>query len=162
MIVRILQCIFLILILALSVLLLPLELLSILFGALAIATIGIDRAKQHGAFWAAWGNSEDPIPPTWFMSESFSTWGRTFSWYLRNGHHNFQWHVIGVHGKPFTRTGDYPDQVWNPNGGRNFAVIRYGWLILPFVSYRGKSIEGYVGWRESGAFGRALRKAHAK
>lgn len=146
---------------ALSLALLPLELLSILFGALAVSMLGVDAAKKYRFFWQVWGNDEDPVPPFWYWPGA-NPWFRTFMWYLRNAHHNLQWRIIGVHGRQFTRTGDYPAQIWNPAGGWNFAVIRYrGWL-LPFVSYRGENVEFYVGWRESGAFGRALRKAHAK
>lgn len=150
----------------LSVLILPLEILSILFGALAVSTLGVKAARMRRFFWLVWGNDEDPSPPRWYLagvSMDFPTEQyRVFMWYLRNSHHNLQWHVIGVHDRQFMRTGDFPAQIWNPAGGWNFAVIRYRWLLLPFVSYRGKGLEWYVGWRESGAFGRALRKAHAQ
>lgn len=147
----------------LSLIILPLEMLSMLFGALIIAggSNATIAPSPEGLFWRIWGNDEDPIPPRWYR-QSADVWFRTFAWYLRNSHHNLQWHVIGIHGLPFTRTGDHPTQIWNPDGGWNFAVIRYGRLFLPFVSYRGEKVEWYIGWRESGAFGRALRKAHAK
>lgn len=155
-----------------SLVLLPLEILSILFGALVMAIKTPAGVSKFGIFWEIWGNDEDPSPPNWYMPaltldspgwvKEPEPWRRIFMWYLRNPHHNLQWHVIGVVGRQFTRTGDYPTQIWNPNGGWNFAVIHYRRVFLPFVSYRGKSVEFYLGWRESGAFGRALRKANAK
>jgi hypothetical protein len=48
---------------------------------------------------------------------------------------------------------------WNPKGGWLFLRHQSG---LPFVSYRGKHIEFYAGWRPNGAFGLALRRANAK
>ncbi len=48
---------------------------------------------------------------------------------------------------------------WNPSDGFWFLVHKSG---LPFLSYRGKHIEFYIGWRPSGAFGIAFRHANAR
>lgn len=129
---------------------------SVLFGAFSIATLRVDRAKQYSTLWTIWGNNEDQTPPDWYLPENNSTWVRTFMWYLRNSHHNLFFHVLKVTGE---RKGAFPDQIWNPNGGWNWATVNN---IPAFVSYRGKYIEGYIGWREKGNFGLALRKAYAR
>lgn len=48
---------------------------------------------------------------------------------------------------------------WNPKGGFLFLTHKSG---LPFLSYRGKHVEGYAGWKPPGTLGFALRAANAK
>ena len=48
----------------------------------------------------------------------------------------------------------------NPNGG--FIYLTFNGFIPRFISYRGKLIECYIGWRPSGLFGIAFRKAKAR
>jgi hypothetical protein len=70
-------------------------------------------------------------------------WKRKFWWFIRNPD-------MHIPTQPQVAT-----TTWNPKGG--FWHIGYR-----FVSYRGKYIEGYIGWRPSGSFGIALRHANAK
>jgi hypothetical protein len=52
---------------------------------------------------------------------------------------------------------------WNPNGAfLRLRLIDAAGTRRFFVSYRGRLIELYFGWRPSGSFGIALRKANAK
>lgn len=122
------------------------------------ALLGIP--KLNPLWWAK--NSDSPLPDWWLPDEADMA-RRRRRWYLRNPMHNFTHYVIGVADRHFHRVGGHAAEVWNPGGGANFAVIRCGpWLRLPFVSYRGEHLEFYLGWRDSGNFGMALRHAHAK
>ena len=113
--------------------------------------------------WVLFGNDEDTVfGPSWFMPHA-PLWKKRIFWWIRNPFHNLFFHVWGIYGKPTTVTGDFPDSMFNPNGGFNRTVLttvdgkRY-----PYISYRGTSVEWYIGWRPtSGAFGMALRKARA-
>ncbi|KAF0178267.1 MAG: hypothetical protein FD161_2014 [Limisphaerales bacterium] len=104
--------------------------------------------KWNPLWWL--GNADDPVPPDWYRPGSRC---RNALWQLRNPLHNFTFHVIGIADKCFTRTGKFPDAVFAPDGGWNWAVARYGWLRLPFVSYNGERWRFYLGWRERGNFG---------
>lgn len=112
--------------------------------------------------WKIWGNDEDPLPPDSYKADA-QQWYRILRWYMRNRLHNFSFHVIGVHGRQFKPYGRYTKHVWNPYGGWNWFVLHYRWMRLPFISYRGKYTEHYIGWRESGAFGFVpVRRARSK
>lgn len=102
--------------------------------------------------WKIFGNNDDWPPPDWYMPEERER-KRKLYWLLRNPLHNLTFYLIGVAGKPFVRTGKFPQDVFNPNGGWNLAVTAYKWFRLPFVSYLGRSIKFYIGWRERGNFG---------
>ncbi len=104
--------------------------------------------KFNPGWWI--GNVDDPVPPDWYRPDSKfrSQW-----WQLRNPFHNFTFYVIGVADKRFTRVGKYPDKVFSPEGGWNWAIVRYKWVRLPFVSYQRGRFEMYLGWRERGNFG---------
>jgi len=106
--------------------------------------------------WAIFGNDEDPEPPVRYMPGRNENL-REFMWFfVRNPLHNFDTRVIG--------TFKYPSEwrVWHSKRSWN--------LILPFFSYKGKKVEGYIGWRpkmlEDGSmvqmFGFALRKRKDK
>jgi hypothetical protein len=100
------------------------------------------------------GNRNEPEPPDWYRPNgSF----RTLTWYCRNPMANFTWYVIGVADKETVRAGKYPDRITRPGGGWNFAVTKWKWLRFPFVAYSHKSFVFYLGWRERGNFGAALR-----
>lgn len=47
---------------------------------------------------------------------------------------------------------------WNVKGGWLFVRHTSG---LPFISYRGKYVEFYAGWKPNGAPGLALRRANS-
>jgi hypothetical protein len=91
-------------------------------------------------------------PPQSYKDEhkNWSPWFTVAMWNIRNPFHLFLEHCA---------TDKMPDPTWNPKGGWQFLRHKSG---LPFLSYRGTSIECYVGWRPSGLFGLALRHANAK
>ena len=110
--------------------------------------------KLNPVWWL--GNADSPVAPDSYRpGESH----RDFRWHLRNPCHNFTFFVIGVADKPFTRTGRFPDRNFNPHGGWNWAVCRYGWLRLPFLSYQRGGFKFYCGWRSGGNFGMELKLA---
>jgi hypothetical protein len=80
-------------------------------------------------------------------------WLRNFYWYCRNPLGNFMGFVIGVEGRDYSATGPAPVMLttWYdatpPAYGFKWAVIRSGWLVLPFASYSGKKFLWYWGWR---------------
>jgi hypothetical protein len=133
----------------------------VLFTALSLSarapareiTVTNSIAIPHGAKWKPifWlGNVDDPLPPADYRPHDEH---RVGEWYLRNPTHNFTFYVIGVADKKFRRSGAYPDKVFNPHGGWNFAVCKYRWARLPFVSYQKSKFKFYLGWRERGNFG---------
>lgn len=95
-------------------------------------------------------NSADPVPPDWYRPGKKA---RTFTWYLRNPFHNFDYYVIGAADHKTVRSGKYPEHNMNPQGGWNLAVTAYKGWRLPFASYEGRHIRFYLGWRECGDFG---------
>ncbi len=93
------------------------------------------------------GNYKDPYPPDWFKPDSPQLWREFYWFFLRNPLHNLT-HCF--ENSPYR---NYKGEIWNPKGGLN--------LVLPFISYRGKKIEWYIGFRpQDGGFGIALRKRH--
>lgn len=108
--------------------------------------------------WALFGNEDDGVigDLNWNPQQE-DTLKRRVMWWLRNPLHNAFFYVIGVAHRDTTRTGRYPADVFNPNGGWNWAVTRYRWLRLPFVSYIG-AVKFYIGWRERGNFGLKLTR----
>jgi hypothetical protein len=98
-------------------------------------------------------NADEPTPPDWYLPADKH---RTAKWHFRNPFHNFNFYVIGVADKKIVRSGRYPEQNSNPNGGWNFAVTRRIAVLLPFISYDRSWITFYFGWRERGAFGAKL------
>lgn len=110
-------------------------------------------------FWLR--NEDDPVPPPWYeQKRHFSD--RWMRWQLRNVFHNVGYYILGKADKPSWRYGIYPALDWNPNGGLNFAVsFLYGCIPAPFISYRGKRVEWYLGWQPHSDFGAALRRANS-
>jgi len=107
--------------------------------------------KFNPCFW--FGNVDDPLPPEDYRPEDPHRVGK---WHWRNSCHNFTFYVMGIADKEFVRTGRCPEVVFSPNGGWNWAVCKYKWLRLPFVSHQRKRFKFYVGWRERGNFGMKL------
>ena len=107
--------------------------------------------KFNPVFW--FGNIDDPVPPAKYRPDDPC---RTPRWHLRNTFHNFTFYVIGIADKEFERTGRYPAHVFNPRGGWNWAVSKYRWWRLPFVSYGKGRFKFYCGWRNHGNFGMKL------
>ena len=104
--------------------------------------------KWNPGFW--FGNEDDPLPPPDYRPNDKH---RVTKWYFRNPTHNLNFYVIGVADKTFRRSGRYPEQVFSPRQGWNWAVCKYRWWRLPFVSYQKNSFRFYFGWRERGNFG---------
>jgi hypothetical protein len=80
---------------------------------------------------------------------------RNFLWFCRNPIGNFMGFVIGFEGTNYTVTGPAPvllTTLYDANQyGWKWSVIN-GWA--PFVSYSGKRVLWYLGWRPaSGGFG---------
>ncbi len=114
--------------------------------------------KINPVWW--FQNAQDPEPPSWFNARQ-RHWLRVLMWYLRNPLHNFHWYVIGIADRSFWRWGRQPEHNWavSPSRWNWFITFAYGWLPLPFVSWRGTRIEWLFGWKDSGNFGAALRRA---
>lgn len=113
--------------------------------------------KFNPVWWAE--NADEPVPPAWYLPGDKH---RTLKWHFRNPFHNFDFYVVGVADRKFTRSGRYPERNANPHGGWDFAVLRRWTTLLPFVSYERPRVTFYIGWRESGAFGIELRIHHLK
>jgi hypothetical protein len=107
--------------------------------------------KWNPVWWL--GNADTTEPPDDYRPGQKN---RRTLWYWRNPLHNFTFYVIGVADRDFARYGKEPDGVFAREGGWNWAVIRLGWIRLPFVSYKGKHVRFYMLWRESGNFGLKL------
>ncbi|HZI32593.1 MAG TPA: hypothetical protein VFF11_09635 [Candidatus Binatia bacterium] len=108
--------------------------------------------KLNPVWWLQ--NADDPVPPDWYRPDDKH---RITKWRFRNPFHNFDHYVIGVADKKFYRSGRYPEQNSNPNGGWDFEMARRKLVLLPFVSYERSWCTFYFGWREHGAFGMSLR-----
>ena len=115
------------------------------------------KQKINPVWWLE--NADEPVAPAWYRPGKHN---RDLAWHLRNPFHNFDAYVIGVSDKSFTRTGRFPHNVFNPNGGWNWAVCHYKALPLPFIAYERKSVSFYFGWRERGNFGIKLNLAAKK
>jgi len=107
--------------------------------------------KFNPVFW--FGNLDDPEPPEWYRRDDPA---RTGKWYRRNVLHNFTFYVIGIADREFEHTGRFPGQIFHPKRGWNWTVCRAGWLRLPLISYKGRRVVFYIGWRERGNFGLKL------
>jgi hypothetical protein len=104
--------------------------------------------KWEPKFW--FGNLDDPAPPPDYRPNDGD---RLRKWYWRNSMHNFDFYVIGLADKTFRRSGRYPGDVFNPQPGWNWAMCKYKWIRLPFISYHRRHFQFYLGWRERGNFG---------
>lgn len=121
--------------------------------------------------WSVFGNDDDPRPPASWRPQ-WPEWRRLLVWYVaRNPIHNLLFYRLGVVGRGWRVDGRFPSaapsgvEMWPPAPYRVAWCIhthpRLAWLRLPFVSWRvpmfGRGIEGYIGWRPSGALGGSLR-----
>jgi len=76
-------------------------------------------------------------------------------YWIRNPAHDFTAYIIGFDGDPRYRTvRGNPDTVLQEGG--TWAVRRWRWLLLPFVSYQ-HHFKCYLGWRPDGTFGGKFR-----
>lgn len=119
-------------------------------------------------------NSDEPLPPEHKKGELEAFYHKdavllTYRearawWWWRNKCHDFTANVIGIADKDFE---SYPtSEFWNPEGGWLYSkrvlmddVPWYKPAEFPWVSYKGKDWEFYLGWRPSGSFGGAWRRA---
>lgn len=116
-------------------------------------------AKLTPWFWFA--NEDDPTPPYWY-EPTRQEWDRRIRFRLRNAGHNVGFYILGTADRPSWRWGRFPNHIWADEGRWNWSVsFLYGWLPAPFVSYQGSRVEWYVGFRESGNFGVALRRSRS-
>jgi hypothetical protein len=111
--------------------------------------------KLNPVWWAE--NANEPTPPPWYQPGDPH---RDLKWHFRNPFHNFDFYVMGVADKKFTRYGRYPGRNGSPLGGWNLEIVHRRLAFLPFISYERPRITFYLGWRESGAFGIELRLHH--
>jgi hypothetical protein len=108
--------------------------------------------KLNPVWWCQ--NADDPKPPDWYLPGDQH---RELKWSFRNPFHNFDFYVMCIADKPFVRSGRWPERNASPNGGWDQEIARRKLALLPFVSYERKWMTFYLGWREHGAFGAALR-----
>ena len=105
--------------------------------------------KCNPLYWLL--NDDDKRAPGWYMPDSYGI-VREIRWLIRNPLHNLTFYVLGIADKAFLIAGEYPWDVFNPNGGWKRHRVVYKKLRLPFISYIGK-IKLYIGWRERGNLG---------
>ena len=115
--------------------------------------------KINPLWWA--GNADDPVNrikpdgtpahPNFYPNKPL--WIRKLMWGIRNPLHNFVFFVIGLEDQPEIVNADIKQ--W-PKDGQKWNVI------LPFISYRGKKKEFYLGWRGGKRVGVAWRNSNAK
>ncbi len=113
--------------------------------------------KLNPVWWVE--NANEPVPPAWYLPDDKH---RALKWHFRNPFHNFDFYVIGVADREFTRSGHYPEKNSDPHGGWDFEMERRRIALLPYVSCERSWMTFYFGWRESGAFGLELRFHHQK
>ncbi len=91
-------------------------------------------------------NYNEPKPPDWYKTDS-TEWVRWLGWFFyRNPLHNFMFYWLGFKDSEFDYT-----QIWNTKKRLN--------MVLPFISYRGKKWEFYIGWRpDKKVLGFAMRR----
>jgi hypothetical protein len=114
--------------------------------------------KINPLWW--FGNANDPVngvnpdgtPKHPNFHPTKPTWIRKVLWGIRNPLHNLFFFVIGLN--------DRPDIV---NCGNMWPKEGQKWnIILPFICYKGKKREWYLGWRNGKTLGAAFRRANAK
>lgn len=114
--------------------------------------------KINPLWW--FGNRDDPVTPDWHMP-GWPYWWRQFVWlFVRNPLHNFTAYVIGVQDREYTFHASKPNTInhtFSDGGGWLFGYCAVDWVRLPFTSYRGQQIEGYLGWHPSGKLALAIR-----
>jgi hypothetical protein len=121
-----------------------------------IESSGRAITKPRGAAliaWALFGNADDGAAPADYLPGK-PAWRRRLAWWCRNPLHNLTFYVIGCVDRDSLSLGREPDKVFLDAAGWNWAWTFAGWLPRPFVSYRGTTWRGYIGWRPpGGAFG---------
>lgn len=111
---------------------------------------------RNGDSWSA-PETNNGLP---YLPDVKAKWLRNFYWFCRNPLGNLMGFVLGVEGYDYTVTGPAPVLLTTlydaqpPRYGWHWSIIRCGWARLPFVSYSGKRVLWYAGWRPaSGGLG---------
>ena len=121
------------------------------------------RKKLNPLWWLGNIDSPEPRNPDWL--KGWPRWARIAVYRLRNPGHNFFYYVIGVADRDpiaYPRSGFAEPTVLAESGWYwHYVKPGNGGLPRPFISYRGRRIEGYIGWRERGNFGIALRPSNS-
>jgi hypothetical protein len=104
--------------------------------------------------WKIFGNDEDWPPEQWYYDRHSGKpdWVVKGMWLLRNPLHNLTWHVIGVHGKVWSRVGIDPSHSYARAGGWQWCVIKYKYWRLPYISYINRRFRFRIGWGDAGNF----------
>jgi hypothetical protein len=109
--------------------------------------------KKINPIW--WFGNVEGIDPTYHTD--WPQWRREFVWYvIRNPLFNFFRFVVGVEDRDLIVTGPEPvfTPAWIecslPSTGWKWAILRTGWVVLPFLSYSGSRMVFYFGWVPSG------------
>lgn len=121
--------------------------------------------------WWWFGNQFNPVEQEPQFLPAKPLWIRRIMWGLRNPGENFFRMVLGFWDQGATGwcpLGGNPQGDWrNDKGKWNFVLVApatqllAGRHIFPFLSYRGTSIECYLGWDPGGKFGASFRPAKA-
>lgn len=113
--------------------------------------------KKINPIWWLQNDADGWFPDHYLPEESWIK--RAVLYFLRNPFHNFTFFIIGFRDKPSVSYAKNPNTT-HIDGEFNYGYTKvYGWLPVPFISFRKWGAEGYVGWRVPGAaFGLKLRK----
>lgn len=104
----------------------------------------------------------DSFHPTW------PQWVRNGLWWLRNPCPVLLCSVLGLVHRPHRVTARFYHAAgvpcwWPPQGYRvNWLLHHYRGIVLPCVIYRGRWVEGYLGWQYAGCLGAAFRRTRAR
>lgn len=123
----------------------------------------IAPGSWRNPFWLFFGNEDDGVyGDKAFNPEGRRDWRTALRWWLRNPAHNLTFYVIGVAHLDRVVEGPWAPAIHNPDGGWlrcRTHVVRGGRpRVYPFVSYDGKRLRFYAGWRPGGAFGLKLQR----
>lgn len=103
-----------------------------------------------------------------YLPDVTNIWLRRFYWFIcRNPLMNFVGYVIGVEDRNYEVSGS-PGVLLTtgrdgnpPILGWRYAVLKLGWVRLPYVNFYNGKVEFYLGWRPaSGGFGFKLVFPH--
>jgi hypothetical protein len=103
------------------------------------------------------------LNPVWLASDAERNHNWTWrKWFLRNPFCNLFMVVIGIAHKPRTcawtvSPWTYADRGWN----LGYVQADNSWIKMPFISYRGRRFECSIGWKTSGGFTAAARRANS-
>jgi hypothetical protein len=108
------------------------------------------KERKLGWLW----NDDEPDPPDWYAQQTGAT-GKylRWLWWWRNPCHNLTHYVWGVQDQSYVITGTREPVLEGPAPGGWKCHIIWTRLPRPYVSYQGKHLVLYLGWRYGGALG---------